>query len=620
MKKTKFFIPLLILLVIFLACENSEEPDTTPPTVSIASHTSGQTVFEIETIKVSTNDNEGISNVEFYIDDSLVFSDTESPYQYKWNTTHYQNGSQHIVKVISFDTSDNSTESQPIMLIVDNTNSSPQPVNIINVSYNPSEMEITWEKSKDHDFFLYDIYTSDNETGIKSLIESFYNIDDTLFVLTEFDLTSPLWLWVGVTDTLGYSTYGNSYSVVEYPPTVSEITSIIFEDNSFNMSWDQNNDDDFESYSLYESDNEIMTSKNLIYFSNDRIDTNYLQLGINNDVRKYYQLTIQDIYGIESSSPIKIGSSYIKIVFQSNRFSDVLFLIDIDGNNKTQLTYSGNSRYPMFFPNGRKILFIEYENNYKFYSVDIDGRNMMQLTNITGRDRDPDISPNGEKIVFQTNRDANEEIYIMNSDGSNQINLTNHTGSDNEPKFSSSGVKIVFYSYRNGNTDVYLMNNDGSNQTRLTTEPQYDGQPSFSPDGSKIVFRSYRDSNYEVYIMDVDGNNQIRLTNTSGEEKEPQFSPDGAKILYQYDETGHYKEDIYIMDVDGSNKLNLTNNPEDDRNSQFSSDGSFIIFQSEWDHEGNSDIHKLDIDGSNLTNISNDPYFMEYNPSIQSRP
>ncbi|NQU32383.1 MAG: PD40 domain-containing protein [Bacteroidetes bacterium] len=619
MKNTKFFIILLILFGIFFTCENPGEPDTTPPTVSIVSHTSGQTVFEIETIKVSTNDNEGISNVEFYIDDSLVFSDTESPYQYNWNTTHYQNGSQHIVKVISFDTSVNSTESQPIMLIVDNTNSFPQPVSIITVSYNPSEMEVTWGKSNDHDFYSYELLSSDNETGTKSHIEFFYNIDDTLYFLTEFDLTSPIWLWVSVTDTFRYSTYSESYSVVEYPPTESEITSIIFVDNSFNISWDQNNDDDFESYSLYESDNEIMTGKNLILFSNDRTDTNYLQLGIINDVRKYYQLTVQDIYGVESSSTIKIGSSFIKIVFQSNRFSNVLFLIDIDGNNKTQLTNSGNSRYPLFFPNGRKILFIENENNVELYSIDIDGRNTKRLTNNTGLDRAPDISLDGEKIVFQTNRDGNEEIYIMNSDGSSQINLTNHIGSDNRPIFSSSGDKIAFYSYRNGNTDVYLMNNDGSDQTRLTTEPQYDGQPSFSPNGLKIVFRSSRDNNYEIYIMDVDGNNQIRLTNTTREERDPQFSPDGTKILYQYDATGNSKEDIYIMDVDGSNKLNLTNNPEDDRNPQFSSDGSIIVFQSEMSG-GNSEIYKIDIDGSNLVNISNDPNFMEYSPSIQSRP
>lgn len=81
-KNIKFLLYLLIVLGIFLTCKNPAEPATTPPVVSISSHTSGQTVFEIEMIQVSTNDNKGISMVEFYIDDSLMFSDTESPYQY----------------------------------------------------------------------------------------------------------------------------------------------------------------------------------------------------------------------------------------------------------------------------------------------------------------------------------------------------------------------------------------------------------------------------------------------------------------------------------------------------------------------------------------------------------
>jgi Leucine-rich repeat (LRR) protein len=57
--------------------------------------------------------------VEFFINDSLVFTDIESPYQYDWNTTQYEDG-EHIVKVISYDNSDNFTESQPILLIVRN--------------------------------------------------------------------------------------------------------------------------------------------------------------------------------------------------------------------------------------------------------------------------------------------------------------------------------------------------------------------------------------------------------------------------------------------------------------------------------------------------------------------
>jgi hypothetical protein len=116
----KRLYPLLFISVlIYWSCEDEVVEDTTPPTVSISSHSSGQTVNEIVTITVTTQDNEGISKVEFFIDDSLVLTDSESPYEYEWNTTQYEDDSEHIVKVISYDNSDNSTESQPILLIVD---------------------------------------------------------------------------------------------------------------------------------------------------------------------------------------------------------------------------------------------------------------------------------------------------------------------------------------------------------------------------------------------------------------------------------------------------------------------------------------------------------------------
>ncbi len=112
---------LLIPLVLFLSCEDKETatPDTTAPTVSISSPVSGQTVDGLVIIEVSTQDNEGISKIEFFINDSLVFTDTDSPYNYEWETDNYFNGD-YIIKVISFDKSDNFTPSQPILISVSN--------------------------------------------------------------------------------------------------------------------------------------------------------------------------------------------------------------------------------------------------------------------------------------------------------------------------------------------------------------------------------------------------------------------------------------------------------------------------------------------------------------------
>ena len=93
----KRLYPLLFISVlIYWGCEEEqpEEVDTTPPIVSISSPVSGQSVNEIVTITVTTQDNEGINKVEFFINDTLFFTDIELPYQYEWNTTIYDDNSE----------------------------------------------------------------------------------------------------------------------------------------------------------------------------------------------------------------------------------------------------------------------------------------------------------------------------------------------------------------------------------------------------------------------------------------------------------------------------------------------------------------------------------------------
>ncbi len=73
------------------------------------------------------------------------------------------------------------------------------------------------------------------------------------------------------------------------------------------------------------------------------------------------------------------------------------------------------------------------------------------------------------KIVFQTNRDLNEEIYTMNPDGTNRVNLTRDPALDIDPHWSADGTQIVFASTRDGNHEIYRMNADGSDVTQLTS-------------------------------------------------------------------------------------------------------------------------------------------------------
>ncbi|MEQ8191079.1 MAG: hypothetical protein ABRQ39_24155, partial [Candidatus Eremiobacterota bacterium] len=98
-------------------------------------------------------------------------------------------------------------------------------------------------------------------------------------------------------------------------------------------------------------------------------------------------------------------------------------------------------------------------------------------------DREPSYSPRGDKIVFTSDRDGNEEIYICNPDGSKPVRLTKNHARDFAPSWSPDGKKIAFTTDRDGlyNEEIYIMNIDGSKQTNVSNNPAIDRYPAWSP-------------------------------------------------------------------------------------------------------------------------------------------
>jgi TolB protein len=104
--------------------------------------------------------------------------------------------------------------------------------------------------------------------------------------------------------------------------------------------------------------------------------------------------------------------------------------------------------------------------------MNIDGTGLTQLTTnpqlsadgqgpVYGNDNEPSWSPDGTKIAFSSNRVAlnNLEIYTMNPDGSNQVQLTNLAGDERGPTWSPDSQRIGFFA----TSTTRIMNRDGSN-------------------------------------------------------------------------------------------------------------------------------------------------------------
>ena len=278
-----------------------------------------------------------------------------------------------------------------------------------------------------------------------------------------------------------------------------------------------------------------------------------------------------------------------RIAFSSEREGNPeIYVMDADGKNQRRLTNNRHEDWsPVWSPDGKRIVFFSNRDGhvhvirgvptYEIYVMDNDGGNLQRLTNNPNDDRSPSWSPDGERIVFQSNRDkdnpGNYEIYVMDTDGGNQQRLTDNPNQDELPSWSPDGKRIVFSSVREGHfenkfgitDEIYVMDNDGGNLQRLTENRKNDWFPSWSPDGKRIVFSSDRKGdfeNFEIYVMDNDGGNLQRLTENRVYDWSPSWSPDGERIAFMSERDGNNQ--IYVMDNDGDNPQNLTNNPHDD--------------------------------------------------------
>ena len=239
-------------------------------------------------------------------------------------------------------------------------------------------------------------------------------------------------------------------------------------------------------------------------------------------------------------------------------------------------------------------------NNYDIYLMNADGSGQTRFS-FSAKDGSLNWSPDGSKMVFNSNKDGNAEIYVMNADGTGQTRLTFNSADDYSGDWSPDGSRIAFVSGRDGNTEIYVMNSDGSAQTRLTNNPATDRNPTWSPDGSKIAFASNRNGNYEIYVMSADGTGQTNITNNPSLDLDPRWSPTGAKITFRSGRAGP-QDDIYVMDADGSNPTNLTANQAADEFPAWSPDGSKIAF---FTNRGGWEVYVMNADGSGQTNLTN---------------
>ncbi|MES2524494.1 MAG: hypothetical protein V4617_17475 [Gemmatimonadota bacterium] len=260
------------------------------------------------------------------------------------------------------------------------------------------------------------------------------------------------------------------------------------------------------------------------------------------------------------------------------------------------------------------------EGNVEIFTVAADGSSLRRLTTSPGFDGEPRWSPDGQRIVFTSDRDATPrqrasrdaaglELYVMNADGTEVRRLTTNDHYDASPAWSPDGRRIALVATPGVRADsapagwaaqrqIHVMNVDGTGLQRLTASPGGNDYPAWSPEGRFIAFSSGRDGagGAQIYLMNADGSDQMRLTYSAAEETYPVWSVDGRQIAFSKGRDS--LSDVHVMEADGSYARQITRSAGFDGFPAWSSDGKMLVYARHLEPGAAPSLHVLDVAGA----------------------
>ncbi len=151
------------------------------------------------------------------------------------------------------------------------------------------------------------------------------------------------------------------------------------------------------------------------------------------------------------------------------------------------------SWYICFSRDGRRLAYVQTSTRTNIAEIQFDESTgqvvgaMNWLTRGNIETTNPDVSSDGDAVVFDSIGERQEDLYVLH-DGSGARRITDDAYKDRAPRWEPNSDRILFFSDRSGRYELWTIKSDG---TDLQPMPRTKGPGAqmgvWSPDGTSIV-------------------------------------------------------------------------------------------------------------------------------------
>lgn len=276
------------------------------------------------------------------------------------------------------------------------------------------------------------------------------------------------------------------------------------------------------------------------------------------------------------------------VFFASDEGNDEYNLYTFSGGKKTELTnFKESIRTPQVSANGEAIIF---ERGYQLYVYDVASKKTTQPNIIVSRNQvlgkskefdvrgaisNFDVSPDGKKLAFV----SRGELFVSDVDGKFIRQMPSAGERIMEVSWLKDNRTLVYNQTVDGYLNWFSRSADGKGAAKqLTSDKRNNRDLNLNNERTKAVYLSGRD---EVRILDLaslKSNTIVKDELWAFQNSSPSFSPDGQYVLFTA--IRNFEQDIFVHHLADNKTMNLTNTGVSETSPVFSADGKYIYFSS----------------------------------------
>jgi Tol biopolymer transport system component len=192
----------------------------------------------------------------------------------------------------------------------------------------------------------------------------------------------------------------------------------------------------------------------------------------------------------------------------------------------------------------------------QFVWFDRAGKELGRVGDPDDADRgDLELSPNGRHLAVHRTDNDNQDIWLFEVARGVSMRFTTHPAHDFSPHWSPDGQTIVFDSNREDVFDLYVKSvREKASEERLLRAARWHGASvsDWSSDGRFLLFRTTDpETSHDLWALPLQGERTpFPVLRSEFIEPYGQLSPDGKWVAYQSDESG--RAEVYVRPFRGA--------------------------------------------------------------------